>query len=140
MPLCLFFYTSLYLFYLPCVFFTQNLFQKRHNPCFFCTPPCALLYLFDFFTYLVPLPCSFSDLACINLLVYFMLPCQFFYTSLYLFYLPCVFFTQNLFQKRHNPLFPFPSSVLGQRLLFLLFLGLVSVISRSSVGGTLFLF
>ena len=26
--------SSLYLFYLPCVFFTQNLFQKRHNPCF----------------------------------------------------------------------------------------------------------
>ena len=24
---------SLYLFYLPCIFFTQNLFQKRYNPC-----------------------------------------------------------------------------------------------------------
>ena len=26
-----------------CLFFTQNLFQKRHNLCFSCTLPCALL-------------------------------------------------------------------------------------------------
>ncbi len=37
-----------------------------------------LLYLFPFC-----LTCSFSDLACINLLVYFMPTCLFFYTSLF---------------------------------------------------------
>ena len=45
-----FFYTSLCLFYIPCVFFTPTFPQKRHNLCFSCTLPCALLFLFDFFT------------------------------------------------------------------------------------------
>ena len=40
-------------------------------------------------------------------------------SSLYLFYLPCVFFTQNLFQKRHNPLFPLLSSVSGATVLYI---------------------
>ena len=75
---------------------------------YFCPVPNSSLFLL----YLSPFcfTCSFSDLACINLLVYFMLPCLFFYTSLCLFYIPCVFFTQNLFQKRNNPCFFFTLS------------------------------
>ena len=57
-------------------------------------------FLFLLYLVLFCFTCSFSDLACINLLVYFVLPCLFFYTSLCLFYIPCVFFTQKLFQKK----------------------------------------
>ena len=53
--------------------------------------------------------CSFSDLACINLLVYFMPPCLFFYTSLCLFYIPCVFFYPKPLSKKTQPLFLLPN-------------------------------
>ena len=64
-------------------------------------------YLFRIFT------CSFSGQACINLLVYFMLPCLFFIQACVFFIYLVSFFTQNLFQKRHNPCFlVLPLSVL----------------------------
>ena len=40
------FYTSLYLFCLACIFFTQNISQKRHNPCFFLHSPVRTLFNF----------------------------------------------------------------------------------------------
>ena len=47
--------SSLYLFYLPCIFFTQNLFQKRHNPCFFLPSSVRALFciiIFQFFSFM----------------------------------------------------------------------------------------
>ena len=46
------FYTSLYLFYIACIFFTQNLFQKRHNLCFFLHSP-VRTFIFAWLFYLV---------------------------------------------------------------------------------------
>ena len=40
LPFCL------YLFYLPCIFFTQLFLKKDTTPVSFCTPPCALLFIF----------------------------------------------------------------------------------------------
>ena len=120
---------SLFLFY-----FTQSFLLTLPRtplvPCLYptCTPSlyctCILLVSYSYPTCIVllgPFHLFLLDLACINLLVYFMLPCLFFYTSLYLFCLACVFFTQNLFQKRHNPLFPFPSSVSGATIVYFMY-------------------
>ena len=80
---------------------------------YFCPVPNFSLFLFC-------LTCSFSDLACINFLVYFMLPCLFFIQACIFLSTLCLF-AQNLFQKRHNPLFSFPSSLSGTTIVYCLY-------------------
>ena len=73
-------------------------------------------YLFRIFT------CSFSDLACINLLVYFVLPWIFFYTSMCLFY-------SNFASKKTQPLFLLHSSVRTFIFVWLFYLVLFSFLT-----------
>jgi len=58
MPPCLFLY-KLVSFYLPCVFFTQNLFQKKTQPSVSFALPCATIY-FVFISCILCVPLPFS--------------------------------------------------------------------------------
>ena len=113
---------SLCLFYLPCVFFTQNLFQKRHNLCFFrphsCRAQLFILYYYSFSIHFHDHLAIILNVTVGFLSLFYLFP---FLLGLFLFrpkreqpsLLPCVFFCSSpsylvlfLQKKGTSPLFP----------------------------------